>query len=61
MLKFLGIAVIMATLLGGAAYTKPSRDDLHAAASDFAGKTTFVGSVATDLTGLFGNDTFDDY
>jgi len=61
MLKFLGVAVIMAAFLVGAAYTKPNRDQLHSAAADFAGKTSFVNSVATGVTGLFGNDTFDDY
>ena len=29
MLKLLGVAVVLAVLLGGAAYTKPSRGVLH--------------------------------
>jgi hypothetical protein len=61
MLKIIGAAVVLALILGGAAYTKPSRDDLHTAAAQFADNSTFVGSVATHLTGVFGNDTYDDY
>ena len=61
MLKLLGAIALVAILLGGAAYTKPSREELHGAAAQFADKTTFVGSVATGVTGLFGNDAYDDY
>ena len=61
MLKIIGAAVVLALVLAGAAYTKPSRDDLHAAATQYADGATFVGSVATRVTGLFGNDAFDDY
>jgi len=61
MLKLLGVAVILAILLGGAAYTKPNRDVLHEAATAYADNATVVGSVATRVTGLFGNDAYDDY
>jgi hypothetical protein len=61
MLKLLGVAAIMAILLGSAAYTKPSRGVLHEAATNYADNATLVGSVATRVTGLFGNDTYDDY
>src|SRR6185312_1951815 len=61
MLKFIGLAVVLAVLLGSAAYTKPSRDDLHTAAATYADNSSLVGSVATRVTGLFGNDTYDDY
>lgn len=57
----LGIAVLLAAALASAAYTKPSRDDLHAAATQYADNSSIVGSVATRVTGLFGNDTYDDY
>ena len=61
MLKLIGLAAVLAVLLGSAAYTKPSRDDLHNAATAYADNSTFVGSVATRVTGVFGNDTYDDY
>jgi hypothetical protein len=61
MLKIIGGAAVLALILGGAAYTKPSREALHAAATQYADGATLVGSVATRVTGLFGNDTFDDY
>ena len=61
MLKLLGVAAIMAILLGSAAYTKPNKDVLHEAATAYADNATLVGSVATRVTGLFGNDTYDDY
>jgi hypothetical protein len=57
----LGAIVALALVLGGAAYTKPTRDDLQVAATSYADETSLVGSVATRVTGLFGNDTFDDY
>ena len=61
MLKVIGVAVVLAILLGGAAYTKPSRDVLHDAATTYADNSTVIGSVATRVTGLFGNDAYDDY
>ncbi len=61
MLKLLGLAALLAIVLASAAYTKPSREELHGAAAQFADKSTFVGSIATGVTGLFGNDTYDDY
>ena len=61
MLKLLGAVVFAAAVLAGAAYTKPSRDDLHSAAAKFASDSAFMSSVATKVTGLFGNDRFDDY
>jgi len=61
MFKLIGAAAVLAILLGGAAYTKPSRDVLHEAATAYADEATVVGSVATRVTGLFGNDTYDDY
>ncbi len=61
MLKLIGLAGVLAILLAGAAYTKPSRDDLHEAATTYADNSTFMGSVATRVTGVFGNDTYDDY
>ena len=57
----LGIAVLLAAALVTAAYTKPSREDLHAAAKAFADNSSLVGSVATRVSGLFGNDAYDDY
>ena len=61
MLKLLGVAAVLAILLGSAAYTNPSRDVLHQAATIYADNATLVGSVATRVTGLFGNDSYDDY
>lgn len=61
MLKLAGVAAILAILFGSAAYTKPNRDVLHQAATAYADNATFVGSVATRVTGLFGNDTYNDY
>jgi hypothetical protein len=61
MLKVIGLVAVLALLLGAAAYTKPSRADLQGAATEYADKSSFVGSVATRVTGLFGNDAFDDY
>ncbi|HEX4861665.1 MAG TPA: hypothetical protein VFV07_10545 [Rhizomicrobium sp.] len=61
MLKIIGAAVVLALVLAGAAYTKPSREDLHGAATQYADNSSFVGSVATRVTGVFGNDTYDDY
>lgn len=61
MLKLAGVAAIMAILLGSAAYTKPSKDVLHDAATAYADNSTVIGSVATRVTGLFGNDAYDDY
>jgi hypothetical protein len=61
MLKLVGVAAVLAILLGSAAYTKPSKDVLHEAATAYADNATLVGSVATRVTGLFGNDTYDDY
>ena len=61
MLKLIGVAAVLAILLGGAAYTKPSRDVLHDAATTYADNSTVIGSVATRVTGLFGNDAYDDY
>jgi len=57
----LGMAVVLAGLLATAAFTKPSRDDLHKAAKAFADNSSLVGSVATRVTSLFGNDAYDDY
>ncbi len=57
----LGAVVLVAVLLAGAAYTKPSREDLRRAATDYADNESFVGAVASRVTGLFGNDAFDDY
>jgi len=61
MFKLIGVAAVLAILLGGAAYTKPSRDVLHEAATTYADNFTVIGSVATRVTDLFGNDTYDDY
>lgn len=61
MLKLVGVAAVLAILLGSAAYTKPNRDALHEAATAYADNQTFVGSVATRVTDIFGNDTYDDY
>ena len=61
MFKLLGVAAVLAVLLGSAAYTKPSRDTLHEAATAYADNASLVGSVATRVTGLFGNDAYDDY
>src|ERR1700749_1303942 len=61
MLKLAGVVAIMAILLGSAAYTKPSKDVLHDAATAYADNSTIIGSVATRVTGLFGNDAYDDY
>ncbi len=61
MLKLIGLAAVLAIVLAGAAYTKPTRDDLHAAATAYADDSSVVGSVAARVTGLFGNDTYDDY
>ena len=61
MFKLIGVAAVLAILLGSAAYTKPSRDVLHDAATVYADNSTVVGSVATRVTGLFGNDAYDDY
>ncbi len=47
--------------LASAAYTKPSRNVLQDAATAYADNATFIGSVATRVTGLFGNDAYDDY
>ena len=57
----LGTIMLIAVVLAGAAYTKPTRDALKLAATDYADQTSLVGSVATRVTGLFGNDAFDDY
>jgi hypothetical protein len=57
----LGLAGILAVVLVSAAFTKPSREALHDAAATYADKETFVGSVATRLTAVFGNDSYDDY
>jgi len=57
----LGVVLLLAVALAGAAYTKPSREDLHMAATQFADDSSLLGSVATRMTGLFGNDAFDDY
>ncbi|HWE06433.1 MAG TPA: hypothetical protein VG274_06980 [Rhizomicrobium sp.] len=61
MFKLIGVAAVLAVLLAGAAYTKPSRDSLHEAATAYADNSSVVGSVATRVTGLFGNDAYDDY
>jgi hypothetical protein len=61
MFKLIGVAAILAVLLGSAAYTKPSRNTLHEAATAYADNSSLVGSVATRVTGLFGNDAYDDY
>jgi hypothetical protein len=61
MLKLIGFAVVLAVLLGSAAYTKPDKDQLHSAATAYADSQSLVGSVATRVTGMFGNDAFDDY
>jgi len=61
MFKIICVAAVLAILLGSAAYTKPSRDVLHEAAATYADNATIVGSVATQVTGLFGNDAYDDY
>ncbi|HWA90361.1 MAG TPA: hypothetical protein VG889_10020 [Rhizomicrobium sp.] len=61
MLKYIGLAAVLLVVLAGAAYTKPNRDALHEAATAYADDQSLVGSVATRVTGLFGNDTFDDY
>jgi len=55
------LAGVLAAALGTAAYTKPSRDELHVAATRYADNSTMVGAVATRVTGLFGNDSYDDY
>jgi hypothetical protein len=57
----LGVAALLMVALVTAASTKPSRDDLHAAATAYADNSSFVGSVASRVTGVFGNDTYDDY
>ncbi|HWA02849.1 MAG TPA: hypothetical protein VG819_04895 [Rhizomicrobium sp.] len=57
----LAAAAGMALLLAAAAYTRPSRAELHAAAVALADRETFAGSVASHVTGLLGNDVFDDY
>ena len=57
----LGFAVVLAAILASAAYTKPSRDVLHEAATNYADGSSLVGSVAARVTGVFGNDTYDDY
>jgi hypothetical protein len=61
MFKLIGVTAVLAVLLAGAAYTKPSRDSLHEAATVYADNSSVVGSVATRVTGLFGNDAYDDY
>jgi hypothetical protein len=61
MLKIAGIAAIVAVLLATAAYTKPSRAELQTAAVDYADRNSFLGAVAARVTGMFGNDSFDDY
>jgi hypothetical protein len=61
MFKLLGIAAALAIVLASAAYTKPSRDVLHEAATTYADNSSVIGSVATRVTGLFGNDAYDDY
>jgi hypothetical protein len=61
MIKLLSFAAVLAVVLASAAYTKPSRDVLHRAATAYADDSSLVGSVATRVTGLFGNDTYDDY
>jgi len=57
----LGAVVVLAAVLASAAYTKPTRDRLHEAATTYADNSSVIGSVATRVTGLFGNDTYDDY
>jgi hypothetical protein len=57
----LGIAALLAVALVTAASTKPSRDDLHNAAAAYADNTSLLGSVAARVTGVFGNDAYDDY
>jgi hypothetical protein len=57
----LGIAVALAAVLASAAYTKPSREILHEATTAYADNSSLVGSVATRVTGVFGNDSYDDY
>ncbi|HVZ90412.1 MAG TPA: hypothetical protein VG843_02085 [Rhizomicrobium sp.] len=61
MLKLVGLTVVLIGVLATAAYTKPSREALHDAARSFADNSSLVGSVATRMTGLFGNDAYDDY
>ena len=57
----LGFLALFAASLVIAASTKPSKADLQAAATAYADKTSIVGSVATRVTGVFGNDAYDDY
>jgi hypothetical protein len=57
----LSIVAVVAVVLVSAAYTKPSRDVLHRAATAYADNSSVIGSVATRVTGLFGNDAYDDY
>jgi hypothetical protein len=61
MLKLVGLSVVLVAVLATAAYTRPSREALHDAARAFADNSSLVGSVATRVTGLFGNDAYDDY
>ena len=61
MLKYIGLAAVILVVLAGAAYTKPNRDTLHEAATAYADNSSLMGSMATRVTGLFGNDTYDDY
>jgi hypothetical protein len=57
----LWVAAVIAIIVVGAALTKPSRETMHAAARHYAGNASVVSSIATDVTGVFGNDTYDDY
>lgn len=59
--KIAGIAALVAALLATAAYTKPGRAELRTAATDYADRNTMLGAVAARVTGLFGNDAYDDY
>jgi hypothetical protein len=60
MLKFL-LLLILAGVLAAAALTKPSRAELQAAAANYADTSSLEGSLATRVTDVFGNDSFDDY
>jgi hypothetical protein len=53
--------IIIAGVLALAALTKPSRAELQAAAANYADTSSLVNSVAAHVTGVFGNDEFDDY
>jgi len=61
MLKYTGLAALLAAALAGAAFTKPDRGALHEAAAAYADNSSLLGAVASRVTGLFGNDTYDDY